>query len=143
MSNNSRFTVAVHTLTLLAQRQEDPVTSEYIAGSVNTNPVVIRRVLGALRAAKLVTSQGGNGGGWRLALDPYAITLRDVYRAVEETDEPLFAMHHRSPNSRCPVGRHIQQSLSTHFDAAKRALENELARTSIGNILSEVLAEAS
>lgn len=142
MSNNSRFTVAVHTLTLLAQSQEVPVTSEYIAGSVNTNPVVIRRVLGALRAGKLVTSQGGNGGGWKLALSPEAITLRDVYRAVEEEDEPLFPMHHRSPNSRCPVGRHIQQSLTTHFNSAKRALENELARTSIRDVLSEVLTAA-
>jgi Rrf2 family protein len=141
MSNNSRFTIAVHTLTLLAQSQGDPVTSEYIAGSVNTNPVVIRRVLGAMRAAGLVTSQGGNGGGWRLANSPQVITLRDVYRAVEEEDEPLFPMHPRSPNSLCPVGRHIQHALSTRFDAAKRALENELARTSIEDVLSEVLAE--
>ena len=66
MNNSTRFAVAVHTLTLILQGQGEPVTSEAIAGSVNTNPVVIRRVLGALRGADLVLSQGGNGGGWRL-----------------------------------------------------------------------------
>ncbi len=139
MSNNSRFTIAVHTLTLLAQRPQEPVTSEYIAGSVNTNPVVIRRVLAQLRAVGLVTSQGGNGGGWRLVAGPQSITLCDVYRAVDE-DELLFALHPRTPNAHCPVGRHIQQSLNGHFSAAKQALEAELARTTISDVLGEVLA---
>jgi Rrf2 family protein len=139
MSTNTRFAVAVHVLTLLARSQEDdqPVTSEYIAGSVNTNPVVIRRVLGSLRAAHLVASQGGNGGGWRLIRAPAAVTLRDVYRAVE--DEPVFALHHRPPNSSCPVGRHIQHTLNRHFAAATRALEDELARTTVADVLHEVL----
>ncbi len=141
MNNSTRFTVAVHILTLLAQNSAEPVTSEYLAGSVNTNPVVIRRVLGALRAARLVTSQGGNGGGWRLVGDPQAITLRDVYCAVE--DEPLFALHHRPPNPHCPVGRHIQGALGGHFAAATRALEAELARTTLADVLREVLALAS
>lgn len=140
MSTSSRLAVAVHILTLLTQHGEEPVTSEYIAGSVNTNPVVIRRVLGALREARLVTSQGGNGGGWRLAGDPRSITLRDVYRAVE--DEALFALHHRPPNLRCPVGRHIQHALTGHFAAAARAMEQELARTTIADMLREVEARA-
>lgn len=142
MSNNSRFTVAVHTLTLLAQSRGEPVTSELIASSVNTNPVVIRRVLGALREGHLVTSQGGNGGGWKLAQCAEKITLQDIYRAVEEEDEPIFPLHHRSPNAHCTVGRHIQQALNGHFDAAKRALEEELARVSVADILGEVLAAA-
>lgn len=140
MNTNTRFTVAIHTLTLLARNPGEPVTSEYIAGSVNTNPVVIRRLLGALRSAHLVTSQGGNGGGWRLANDPDGITLCDVYRAIE--DEPLFSMHHRLPNQECPVGRGIQRTLSPHFEAAARALEAELARTTLGDIAREVLAPA-
>ncbi len=136
MMSNSRFTVACHILTLLAQNPAEPVTSEYIAASVNTNPVVIRRLLGTLRSAHLVTSQGGNGGGWRLVSAPAAVTLRDVYRAVE--DEPLFPLHHREPNQNCPVGRHIQQALTGAFAAATRALEDELARTTIADLLREV-----
>lgn len=140
MHSSSRFAVAIHILTLLAQGGAEPLTSEYMAGSVNTNPVVVRRVLGALRAARLVTSQGGNGGGWRLVGDPAAITLRDVYRAVE--DEAVFALHHRPPNPACPVGRHIQRALVGRFAAAALALEAELARTTIADVLDEVRLRA-
>lgn len=140
MNSSSRFAVAIHTLTLLTQSGAQPLTSEYIAGSVNTNPVVIRRVLGALRRARLVASRGGNGGGWRLLGDPASITLRDVYRAVE--DEALFPLHHRPPNPHCPVGRHIQQALAGRFAAALSALEEELARATIADVLREVQARA-
>jgi Rrf2 family protein len=140
MSTSTRFTVAIHTLTLLAQAEAEPLTSEYIAGSVNTNPVVIRRILGALRAAHLVTAQTGNGGGWRLSLPADAITLRAVYRAVE--DEPLFALHHRAPNPACPVGRHIQHALVPCFEEARRTLEEKLGCTTIADILAQVLAPA-
>ncbi len=138
MMTSSRFAVATHVLTLLSQGGTEPLTSEYIASSVNTNPVVIRRVMGELRAAGLVTAQGGNGGGWRLAADPMTITLRDVYRAVE--DEALFPLHHRPPNPNCPVGRHIQHALSGHFLAATRAMEDELARATIADVREEILA---
>ncbi len=141
MSSSSRFAVATHMLTLLAQNSNEPATSEYIADSVNTNPVVIRRLLGALRTAQLVTSQGGNGGGWRLVRLPEAITLRDVYCAVE--DDALFPLHHRPPNPNCPVGRHIQDALVGHFAAAAQAMEVELARTTIADMLREVRAQAS
>lgn len=140
MIANSRFAVAAHILTLLAQNPDEPVTSEYIAASVHTNPVVIRRVLGTLRSARLVTSQGGNGGGWRLVSAPAAITLRDVYRAVE--DEPLFPLHHQEPNQNCPIGRHIQQALTGAFVSARQALENDLARTTVADLLRQVRALA-
>ena len=136
MITNSRFAVASHMLTLLAQRPDEPVTSEYIAASVNTNPVVIRRVLGTLRSAHLVTSQGGTGGGWRLVSAAASISLLDVYQAVE--DEPLFPLHHRSPNQNCPVGRHIQHALTGTFAAARQALEQELARTTVADLLRQV-----
>jgi Rrf2 family protein len=141
MHTNSRFAVAIHTLTLLALSRDEIVTSEYIASSVNTNPVVVRRVLGALRARHLVTSQGGNGGGWQLVRGPEAITLREVYRAVE--DEALFPLHHRPPNPHCPVGGRIQRVLTAHFAGAARAMEEELARTTVADVLQEVSPPAS
>ena len=140
MNTNTRFTVAIHTLTLLAMYPGEPVTSEYIASSVNTNPVVIRRILGALRSEHLVTSQGGNGGGWRLGREAEKITLCDVYRAVD--NEPLFSLHNRPPNPNCPVGRHIQHTLTGHFASATRALEEELEHTALADVLHEVLAAA-
>src|SRR5437763_13957245 len=110
---SSRFAVAVHALTLLGS-EDGPLTSEFIAGSVNTNPVVIRRVLAALRTAKLVASKGGASGGWRLTRAPSAITLRDVYRAVEGPS--LFALPEQPPNPACPVGSTIQAALTREFE---------------------------
>lgn len=138
MRPSSRFSVAIHILTLLAYVDggEAPVTSELIAGSVNTNPVVIRRLLALLRRARLVTSRGGPGGGWRLVPPARRITLRDVYRAVE--GEALFPLHAAAPNPRCPVGRTIRAALEARYAEARRALERDLARTTIDALLRGV-----
>jgi Rrf2 family protein len=138
MNVSTRFTVALHILTLLASSREEPLTSEYIAGSVNTNPVVVRRLLGLLRKQGFVSSQPGNGGGWLLAADSDAITLADVRRAVNEGTP--FAMHSQPPNPACPVGRNIQGALSGLYDRAERALEADLAKTTIKNLLRSVQA---
>ncbi|MBI5070965.1 MAG: Rrf2 family transcriptional regulator [Deltaproteobacteria bacterium] len=141
MKPNSRFTVAIHVLTLLAHEAGgEPVTSEYIAGSVNTNPVVIRRLLALLRQAKLVRSQGGPGGGWQLTQPARAITLRDVYRAVQ--GDQLFPMHAGAPNPRCPVGAGIQAALGAPYAEARLALERQLGRTTVADLLRDVRAQA-
>ena len=133
---NSRFAVAVHILTLLEQQQGEPVPSEYIAGSVNTNPSLVRKLVGMLARAGLTTSQLGTGGGALLAKPASRITLRDVYRAVDEGE--LFAMHRERPNAACPIGRNIQAALEGHIDTAAAALEEELARVTIADVLNDV-----
>jgi Rrf2 family protein len=115
------------------------LTSEYIAGSVNTNSVVVRRLLGSLRRSGFVTSQPGTGGGWELSRNPDAITMVDVRRAVNEGS--AFAMHNRPPNPLCPVGRSIQGALKGLYDKAERAMEDELARTTIAGLLRSVQAK--
>lgn len=134
MPHNSQFAIAIHILTLLAQAEGETTTSEFIAGSVNTNPVFIRRVLGLLSHTGLVVSQPGIGGGWRLLRDPAAITLLEVYRAVEEGH--LLAMHHSLPNPACLIGRNIQRTLTVYFDEAERAFEQALARRTIAEVLA-------
>jgi len=133
---NSRFAVAVHILTVLAGSPEEAVTSGHIAGSVNTDPSLVRRLLSQLARAGLTTSQLGVGGGALLARPADRITLRDAYRAVSEGE--IFALHRERPNPACPVGRNIQSALERRFDAAARALEAELARTTIADVLREV-----
>lgn len=135
-TNNSQFAVGTHILTLLAQTPDEPLTSGYIAGSVNTNPVFIRRILAMLNKAGLVSSQPGVGGGWRLRRMPEAITLLDVYHAVDEGH--LLSLHHRSPNPDCLVGRNIQSSLEVIFDQAEQALEQVLATQTIAQVLHSV-----
>ena len=139
MSISSRFAVGVHILTLLAQSRGKPLTSEWIAGSVSTNPAVVRRLLGMLAKAGLTSSQLGTGGGALLARSPEAITLLDVYHAVDEGS--LFALHHEQPNPACPVGRNIQASLLGTMTRAQRALENELASQTIADVSSEIVAQ--
>jgi Rrf2 family protein len=133
---NTRFAVAVHILTFLQTQGGEPATSELIASSVNTNPSLIRRLLSQLARAGFTTSQMGTGGGALLARPADTITLLDVYEAVDE-DRDVIPMH-ASPNPRCPVGRNIQAVLETRFDAAERALEQELARTTIAELAGDV-----
>jgi Rrf2 family protein len=129
----TRFTVAIHIVTLLAYCGEEAQTSAFIAGSVNTNPVVIRRLLGNLRQAGLVTSQGGPGGGWQLLRAAGEITLKDIFLAMEA--DPLFPLHAAQPNPDCPVGRDIQAVLQDRFRVAQDALEAELERTTIRQLI--------
>ena len=133
---NTRFAVAVHILTLLEQQRGEPVTSEYIAGSVNTNPSLVRRLVGMLTKAGLTTSQLGSGGGTLLARPAGKISLLDIYRAVDEGE--LFAMHRERPNPACPIGRNIQAALETHFATASKALEDELRQVTIADVLADV-----
>ncbi|MGW3244133.1 Rrf2 family transcriptional regulator [Streptomyces sp. NPDC001070] len=141
MSANSRLTIAVHVLTWMAlDRRNDgpPATSDRIAGSVNTNPVVIRRCLGDLRRAGLVESRRGAGAGWNLVREPEEITLLAVYRAVE--DGTLFRLHPGVPNADCPVGFGVGPALQQVYDGLHERIERELAATTIADVLRDTLA---
>ncbi len=141
MAFSTRFSVAVHVLTLLACSEEELLTSAFMAGSVGTNEVVVRRLLGPLRDAGLVESRLGSGGGWALALKPEEIRLDRVWRAVEEGTE-LLARHER-PNPACLVGRNIQRALDGVSCDAARAFEATLASHTVASVLAGVLeAEA-
>lgn len=133
---NTRFAVATHILTFLQTQKGEPTTSELIASSVNTNPSLIRRLLSQLAKAGLTTAQMGTGGGALLARPADEITLLDVYRAVDEEADILPI--HQSPNPKCPVGRNIQGVLEARIDAAERALHDELGRTTIAELASDV-----
>jgi DNA-binding IscR family transcriptional regulator len=134
------MTIAVHVLAwmALAQRRGLAVlTSDQVAASVNTNPVIIRRSLGELRRAGLVHVRYGAGAGWSLARPPEEIALLEVYDAVGQ--EPLFAMHRGEPNLECPVGRGIRPALGRVYGEIEQALRRELACTSVADVLRDTL----
>ncbi|MDB4892664.1 MAG: hypothetical protein JWL61_4519 [Gemmatimonadetes bacterium] len=133
---NTRFAVAVHILTLLHAQKGAPATSEMIAGSVNTNPSLIRRLLSQLAQEGFTMSQMGTGGGALLARSADTITLLDVYRAVDEGRD-VIPMH-PAPNPKCPVGRNIQAVLETRIHDAEKALRDELANTTIADLAGDV-----
>jgi Rrf2 family protein len=141
VSANSRVTVAVHALTWLAlahRRGRERLTSDEVAASINTNPVVVRRSLGDLRRAGLVQVAHGAGAGWRLARPAGDISLLEVYDAV--SGEPVFALHHREPNLECPVGRGIRPVLDSVYARATAAMRREFAHTSIADVLGATVA---
>src|SRR5205814_659865 len=119
----------------------EPVTSHVLGSSENTNPVVIRRLLLVLQEGGLIETRKGAGLGSRLARSPDRISLADVYRAVE-TDEP-FVFPARKPNQACPVGHCIQAALEKIFRSAEAALERELAKTTLSDILDSVKTSCS
>src|SRR3982751_5622199 len=133
MAANSQFSMAVHVLTLLARSNDDKVKSERIAKSVNTNAVVIRRLLGQLGHAKLVVSQTGAAGGTRLSKGPDEIKLFDIYRAV--SCGKIFALPSKSPNQDCPVGRNIEAVLCRLQKEIDRAVCERLSRYTLADVI--------
>jgi Rrf2 family protein len=133
---NSRFAVAVHVLTLMAWTEDEPLKSEQVAESVNTNPVVIRRMLCELAQANLVVSQTGSLGGSRLARKPDDITLLDVYRALEFPG--VFSLHRQPPSRRCPVGVNIETVLSNVLEEVDSAVEKVLADITLEDLVKRL-----
>jgi len=133
---NSRFSTAVHILTLLASAGEERMTSEFIALSIGTNAVVIRRQLALLREAKLVDSKGARGGGWELARDPSKITLRQLREALGE--EAAFRMHKNEPHPKCTIGQNVKTVLEDVYEDAERAVLRSLEKWSVADMLRRV-----
>ena len=143
---NSRFSLAVHLLTLLAVDPSERITSEFLAKQVKTNPVVIRRLLAALRVAGVVTSKGAAGGGWQLTRPPGEITLAQIRQALEPCKEAekerVFRLQRNVPYPNCPVGRAVNGALGLVFDRVQTAIDAELATITVQQVLETNLSPA-
>lgn len=135
MVANSRFAVAVHLLVALAQHGDAGATSDQLAKSVTTNPVVVRRLIGQLTKAGLVHGRGGRSGGYTLARPARRLTLEQVFRAVEP--DGVLALHDNPANKACFVSCQIKQLLGGVFADAHKALESRLRRTSVADLLGQ------
>ena len=133
MAANSQFSMALHVLTMLAKSGDGNVKSECLASSVNTNAVVIRRLLGQLHQAGLVTSQTGAAGGSRLAKCADEINLSEIYHAVSCGE--VFALHAKSPSQDCPVGRNIETVLCNLQKEIDTSIAERLARYSLESVI--------
>ena len=137
MQITSKFTAAVHILTCIEVfGGEMRVTSDFLSGSTGVNAVIVRNVLGQLREAGIVETRQGSGGA-HIAKPTGEITLYDIYRAVECTDDTGLFRFHETPNAKCPVGRNIHKVMDNRLEAAQAALENELKLTTLAEIVSD------
>jgi Rrf2 family protein len=140
MGANSRLTIATHALAWMAGHERtgaDWTTSEQMAHSVRTNPVVIRRLMAQLEKGGLVESRRGPGAGSRLARAPEAITLRQIDEALGS--DATFAMHRHEPSPICPIAQGIRPALAPVYARVDDAVRRELERTTLANVLHDTL----
>lgn len=137
MQISSRFTIAVHVLICIGTFRNDyKVTSDFLASSVNVNPVVIRRILQQLKRAGLITVKRGSGGA-DIARPLEDVTLLDVYNAVECVEDGTLFHFHENPSTKCPVGRNIHAVLDKRLDAIQQAMEKEMQAVTIRDIMDD------
>lgn len=144
MQISSRFTIALHIFTCADTfKGEYKITSDFLAESINTNPVIIRKILTQLKAAGLITVSRGTGG-IELTRDLSEISFYDVYEAVGAIENGDLFHFHESPNPKCPVGRNIHALLDGKLKAIQNAMEDEMRRYTLldlRNGMAELLAE--
>ncbi len=137
MQISSRFTIAVHIFACIDTFQnETKITSDFLASSVNVNPVIIRKILSQLRNAGLVRVQRGSGGT-SFARDAKEITFLDIYNAVDCIENGELFHFHENPNPQCPVGRNIHHILDNKLIQVQKALENELKSITLADIIKD------
>ena len=131
----SQFPIAIHILTLLTTTDEEWLSSDYIASSVNINPVLVRKEIGNLRKFGLVISKTGKKGGSRLAKNASVICLADVYRAIR----PIQILGHlkNEPNHHCPVGRQINGWLEELNNEIEEAMVANLSKITLQDFCSQ------
>ena len=136
MQFSSRLTIATHILLCIEIFKDDyKVTSNFLAGSINVNPVIVRNILGLLSSAGIVEIKAGIGGA-SLAKSPDEITMLDVFKAVEK-EEALFHFHENT-NQKCPVGRNIHHVLDEKLDRVQKAMERELRSITLEDVREDL-----
>lgn len=137
MQISSRFTIAIHIFSCIDTfGGEHKITSDFLASSINVNPVIIRKLLGQLKDTGLITVQRGAGGA-SLAKPAEEITLLDVFNAVESLDNRKLFHFHDNPNPECPVGRSVHPVLDGRLDNIQSAMENEMKSVTLADIFKD------
>lgn len=131
--NGSSFSLCIHILTLLSHMKEDYVTSEFIAGSINIHPVMVRKEAAKLKKAGLVESKEGKSGGIRLARPADQITFREIFVAVKEEDTHTLTMYRNDPNPQCPIGAQIEERLMHLYEEIDRQVLDKLKNITLDN----------
>src|SRR6478752_4518570 len=128
MRRDSKLSGVLHVLLHMAEAP-GPMTSEHLGRVMQTNPVVIRRIMAGLREQGMVRSEKGHGGGWTISCDFNDVTLRDIYEALGSPE--IFAMGNRSDSPGCLVEAAVNASLDDAFEEAQRLLLDRLGKVTL------------
>ncbi|MBR2183569.1 MAG: Rrf2 family transcriptional regulator [Acidaminococcaceae bacterium] len=143
MQIGSRFTIGVHIITAIDFFKDmERVNSEFLAGSIGVNPVIVRTVISQLREAGILQTKRGSSGA-EIAKRLNEITLYDIYKAVGSVDMEGIFHFHEQPNPDCPVGRNIHRVLDQHLIDAQRAMEEKLRTTTLADIVEDTRKAAN
>ena len=137
MQISTKFTIAIHILAAVEYfGKEEKVTSDFLASSIGSNPVIIRNLMSDLKNAGLIEIKRGPGGiAITRPLDQ--ITFYDVYEAVEKNKEDLFHFHDNT-NTLCPVGRNIHAALYGKLQDVQKDFEESLKKHKLGDVISDL-----
>lgn len=133
--NNTRFATIIHILTLLAKCPDEWLSSDWIARSIQINPVIVRKELGLLQEQGWVVSKKGKEGGSMLNASSCEISLADIYKAVKNTN--VLGKKNSSPNPKCPIGRDINNKLESLFDETDEIVYNALLQRTLKSFVEQ------
>lgn len=137
MQISSRFTIAIHIFSCINTfGEEHKITSDFLASSIQVNPVIIRKLLGQLKESGLINVQRGSGGA-SLAKPAGEISLLDIFNAVESIDNRKLFHFHENPNPECPVGKSIHPVLDGRLENIQSAMEREMENVTLADIFAD------
>ena len=130
-----KFAITLHILTLLTKSPDEFLSSEYIAGSMNINPVLVRKEIGNLKKHNVVESREGKFGGTRLAKPAAAISLEDIFNMTFNSVSLGYSKN--DPNPDCPVGKKINENLDVLYKSINTKICGQLKDISLLQFTSD------
>jgi DNA-binding IscR family transcriptional regulator len=126
---SGKFAISIHILTLLVKFPDNYLSSEFIASSINLNPVLVRKEIANLKKNQIVMSKEGKNGGTKLNVSPSKVTLKQIFESTFE--EISLGFSKNEPNPKCPVGKEINQNLSTLYTTLNDLVMKQLEATTL------------
>ncbi|RAK24860.1 BadM/Rrf2 family transcriptional regulator [Flavobacterium aquaticum] len=126
---SGKFAISIHILTLLAKFPDEYLSSEFIASSINLNPVLVRKEIANLKKNQIVMSKEGKNGGTKLNISPSKVTLKQIFESTFE--EISLGFSKNEPNPKCPVGKEINQNLSALYTTLNDSVMKQLEATTL------------
>lgn len=139
MQISSKFTIAVHLLAVIDYLGDnEKVTSNILAKSIGSNPVIVRNIMGNLKESGIIDISQGKSGVL-LTRKTNEITFYDVYKAVESVKEEGLFHFHENPNPECPIGSNIHKAMDIKLETIQQSMEEEMKKITIADVLSDIM----